>query len=90
METIMAKQKGKTFGIIFGPLADPIRVQCKQQGYPLTAAPAKALQRQADAIVTLRLSGLITPAAADKARQKFITLLGKKLQQRDGAGRAAA
>lgn len=56
--------------ITFGAMSDPMSKQL--EGYGIDAETVASIQRAHDAIVFLRIQGLITDAAATKAEKRVV------------------
>lgn len=73
--------------IVFGAMADPIRLQLRGQYRGIGSRDVGHLQRDADAVSRLLVRGLITASSASGARkkilQKLIALLNS--QKKEGA-----
>lgn len=73
--------------IVFGAMADPIRLQLRGQHGSIGSRDVGHLQRDADAVSRLLVRGLITASSASGARkkilQKLIALLNS--QKKEGA-----
>lgn len=61
-----------TISIHFGALCDPIKIQLKEQGCEISLNDSKRLQGIADAIVMLKLHGIIPDSVVDNARKKLM------------------
>jgi len=58
--------------IDFGALCEPIQVQLKKQGFELSPKDAEWIQSLSNAIITLKINGLIPDSAAHKAQEKLM------------------
>jgi hypothetical protein len=63
------------FGIHFGAMAEPIADQCIMQGYSISEKDGKRLQGIADAIIMLKLHGLIPDSVIEKANRKLLKMI---------------
>jgi hypothetical protein len=63
--------RAETLSLTFGALANQIRDQLRSQGFPVTAARARAFQDVADAITLLAIHGYITDAGKVNAHRKL-------------------
>lgn len=59
----------------FGALCDPIQKQLNKQGYVLSDKENERFQRIYDAIIMLKLHGVITDSVVLKAEQKLIKMI---------------
>lgn len=69
----------KTATFHFGALAEPLAEQLRRQGVSSTVVDT-ALQSDVDAITRLNVRGILSDTAADKARQKIVTMISRSLR----------
>jgi len=62
-------------GIHFGALCDPIKKQLKNQGYALSEKEDARFQAIADAIIMLKLHGILPDSIVYKAEQKLMKMI---------------
>lgn len=63
--------ENKQFGLHFGALSDPISKQIEAQGFKFKKEEVQQFQEYADAIVLLRIGGLLADSHADKIKAKL-------------------
>jgi hypothetical protein len=61
-------EMSKEIGIHFGALSDSIKDQLTKQGFEFDEKDVERFDAQADAIVTLRLGGIMIDSAASKCQ----------------------
>lgn len=69
------QEKGRTWGVHMGALADPIAKQAAEQGVEVEGV--EHFQADADAITRLAVQGLITDAQKVAARKKLMKRIGE-------------
>jgi hypothetical protein len=65
----------------FGALCEPIATQVKQQGLTIEPEDASMLQYQANALVTLKIAGLVTEAECHRIQIRILKMIIKKCRK---------
>jgi hypothetical protein len=68
----------------FGALCDPIKKQLVAQGFEITEKDSERWQKIANAIIMLKLHGIIPSSVVRNAEQKLMNLIIKELRQQAG------
>jgi hypothetical protein len=64
-----------TISLYFGALCDPINKQLNAQGYGLSEKESELFQEIANAIIMLKLHGIIPSSTVLKAEQKLMKMI---------------
>jgi len=74
-----------TISLHFGALCNPINEQLNKQGYGLSEKDSERFQGIADAIIMLKLQGVIPDSIVLKAEQKLMKMIcsAESLAERD-------
>jgi hypothetical protein len=80
----------KTLALHFGALVKPLQQQLKEQGFKVDPNFVKNQQKNADAIVRLRIAGLLNEAAVKSARKKILAMFEHEIERSLGTAKKKA